>query len=85
MSRISKALRILVGAEDTETERLHVQLAGCSVAALGWNKNPAVRGDYGWSPAYQDVLDLRRKYEAMLQPEAQAEHDSKAGVPHEAS
>ena len=51
---------------EDETEQLRVQLAGCSVAALGWIKNTAKKGDYGWSVAYQDVLDLRLKYEELL-------------------
>ena len=46
-------------------EQLEVQLAGCATAASGWNQNPAKQGDYGWSPAYQDVLDLRRRMEAL--------------------
>lgn len=35
--------------EIKEIEQLQVQLAGCSVAALGGIKNPAKQGDYGWS------------------------------------
>jgi len=49
-----------------EADQLRVQLIGCSVAALGGTKNPAKKGDYDWSPAYQDVLDLRKKYEKLL-------------------
>lgn len=51
---------------EKEVEQLQVQLAGCGVAALGGLKNPAKEGDYGWSPAYQDVLSLRKKYEELL-------------------
>jgi hypothetical protein len=47
-------------------EQLTVQLAGCDAAALGATKQPAKRGDWGWSPAYQSVLELRRKYDALL-------------------
>lgn len=47
--------------------RLQVQLGGCGVAALG-GLGPdqlAKKGQYGWSPAYQDVVDARRELEAL--------------------
>lgn len=53
-----------------EAEQLRVQLAGVSVAALG-GTSEAVRvqkGQYGWSMAYQDTLELRLKYEELLKP-----------------
>lgn len=46
-----------------EVEQLTVQLAGCLVAADGGTKDPAKKGSYGWSPAYQAVLDLRTKFD----------------------
>ena len=48
-----------------EIEQLRVQLAGCSVAAFGEVAHAAKIGDYGWSPAYQDVVDLRIKYDNL--------------------
>lgn len=48
---------------DEELEQLRVQLAGCLTAAEGCIFTPAVKGDYGWSLAYQRVLDLRRAFD----------------------
>jgi hypothetical protein len=57
-----------------ECDRLTTQLAGVSVAALGGTSPTAVamRDQWGWSVAYQDTLDLRRKYDALR---AQSEID----------
>lgn len=52
-----------------ELEQLRVQLAGCSVAALGGIHDPnvlATQGMYGWSVTYEDVVALRMKYEELL-------------------
>jgi len=49
----------------TENEKLQAQLAGCSVAALGGTDTVVKQGDYGWSASYQDVLELRLKYEQL--------------------
>ena len=55
-----------INALREQVEQMTVQLAGVSTAAEGCTRDPAKRGEWGWSPAYQDVLDLRRKYDALL-------------------
>ena len=48
-------------------EHLQVQLAGCGVAAQGGTSPDMIaqKGAYGWSPSYQDVLDLSNKYNKL--------------------
>jgi hypothetical protein len=49
-----------------QIEQLRVQLAGCSVAALNGSESQEAKPySYGWSPAYSDVLKLRREYERL--------------------
>ena len=68
-------------SQQERIEQLQIQLAGCGVAALGGTKEPAKRGDFGWSPCYQDVLDLRIKYEALEIQDSQIEKLSPADLP----
>lgn len=51
-----------------ESERREVSLAGVTAAAHGATGalNTAQRDDWAWHPAYQDTLDLRRKFDATL-------------------
>lgn len=51
-----------------EVEQLQVQLNGCLSAAEGGTFDPVVAkpGAYGWSPAYQRVVDLRKNYDALV-------------------
>lgn len=49
----------------SELEQARLQLAGCLTAAEGHTKDVAKQGDHSWSPAYQAVLDLRRKYDEL--------------------
>lgn len=51
-----------------DLDQLRVQLAGCLTAAEGAVKPTEVanEGDFGWSLAYQKVVELRRLYERVL-------------------
>lgn len=65
--RFSLLYQRLQRAEE-DAERREVSLAGVSAAATGATGalNTAQRGDWEWHPAYQDALDLRRKFECAL-------------------
>ena len=55
-------------------EQAECQLAGCMTAAMGWALEPPKQGDWGWSASFQEVLNLRQKWEA-LRAELQRERE----------
>lgn len=57
-----------VTAMRDESERREIALAGVSAVAHGATGalNTAHPNDWAWHPAYQDTLDLRRKFEAAM-------------------
>ena len=75
-TRYEAWLRARVAELQGENERLTVQLAGCSVAAEGLIKDPATRDQWGWSPAYQEVLELRLKYNEAIRTRTLAQEAS---------
>ena len=54
-----------IKAQADELKQKRVQLVRCSTIALGYD-NGYKQGDYGWSPAYEDVKNLRKRYEKLL-------------------
>lgn len=60
------ALAARVQEVERELEQVRVQLAGCLAAAEGATTDAAKRGAYGWSPAYQATLDLRRQHDRAM-------------------
>ena len=54
--------------EEQMIERLQTQLAACLVAANGDLHVSLVQGDYGWSPAYQKIMEVRHTYDSLRQP-----------------
>jgi hypothetical protein len=67
-------------------QQTKTQLAGCSVAALGWSVpgQEAKPGDYWWSTSYGDVLKLRQAYETMTAERDKESADLKACLMSEA-
>lgn len=53
---------------ELELEQERVRLAGCLVAAGGGAHGPndCHDGDYGWSPAFEEVKTLRLKYDEAV-------------------
>ena len=49
---------------EDQLEQMGTQLAGCSVIAAG-HYDDTKEGDYGYSVAYQDVKELRQKYDKL--------------------
>lgn len=63
-----KLLYQRIGRAEGDAERKEMSLAGCSMAAMGAT-NPehvCAPDQWAWHPAYHDVLDLRRKFDASL-------------------
>lgn len=48
-----------------ELERVRVQLAGCAVAAQGYDLD-LPKTAYGWSASYADVVALRKNFEIVM-------------------
>ena len=63
--QLVKGKNVYLDSHCPECKRLRIQLNACSIVAQGAPKNPIVQNDYGWSQAYQDVLELRQQYEAL--------------------
>lgn len=63
-----------------ELEQLRVQMAGVGVAALGGTSpaQRAVRGQYGWSVPYRDVLFLRLQHDLLLKAARGAAEEAEA-------
>lgn len=69
MYNVRKLFRTVFGTQKLHAriEQLDAQLAGCSVAAFGGIHDVVTRDMWGWSPSYQDVLNLRIKYDSLLE------------------
>lgn len=57
--------QVLLKTAQEEIDRQRVQLAGCLAAAEGATNDPAPRGSFGWSVAYQSVLQLRLAFQKL--------------------
>jgi hypothetical protein len=70
LAQKNKEIQLLINAPAKlelleKIAQLETQLAGCSVAALGWAQgdNDCKQGDWGWSVAFDDVKKLRARCE----------------------
>lgn len=66
--KLAKDITSYVDQIKDESERRETSLAGVTTAAHGATGalNTAQRDDWAWHPAYQDTLNLRRKFDAAL-------------------
>jgi len=56
-------------------EQYDIQMAGISVAASGSYDGSLRSGDYGWSAPLQDVYNLRKNFEYLMQPIFENDND----------
>lgn len=67
LGKLAKDLLVKLAAVSDTSEQWQVRCAGCLCAAEGatGEQFAAKQGDYGWTPAYQKTLELRREFDQL--------------------